>query len=208
MPRPVQKLLLQAGSCYAARIETETLLKSHLKTFKESTCNIICTYLESNLCRGSNGRARHICILEVDREAGCRDMMKREKTSIGAHLDPCCSMGQMSLGRGPSMTDIFHQSFSLQLHWFGWKLLSVPAFYTTSVFCSLDLKTCTYLRHTSEDIGKKHGCPTTGWHLDPAPIATPFSPLFPRDTCLSFTEWAAQGKTHKFRNCQPYILTN
>lgn len=89
MLRPVQKLLHKAGSFYAARIETEPLLKSHPKTFAESTCNIVCMYLESNLCRGSNSRASRICILELDREPGCRDMMERKKKSIAGHSNPC-----------------------------------------------------------------------------------------------------------------------
>lgn len=186
MLRPVHKLLRKAASFYAARIETEPLLKSHLKTFAESTCNIICMYLESNLCRGSNGRASEICILELDREPGCRDVMRREKEIYSWPLRSLLQHGTGVTWGGSLMTDIFLSATASDL---ADQLLSAPVFYITSVFRSLDLKNVHIHDRPSSEDRQQTKVSHHGLTLGSCSNNHPFPPPRPPgETCLLFME--------------------
>lgn len=204
MLRPIQKLLHKVGSFYTARIETEPLLKSHPKTFAGSTCNTICMYLESNLCRGSNNRASYVCILELDTEPACRDMMKRKKKSIAGHWDPCYSMGQAPLEWGLSDW-LSVKALGYNCIWFGWIIVISSCFmHHICILVTGFQNLCIHDRHSSEDTGKRHWCIPLWTHIRLLLLESLlFPPLSTRDTCL--IDGIAQRGNDTFRNCHIHV---
>lgn len=192
MLRVVWKLLHKAGSFYVVRIETELLLDAYPKTSAESAGSIY-RYLESNLCRGSNSRASKICILELESQAA--ETWWKGK-SVAGHWDSCFSREQVSLAGCPShgwhfLSRLYAATVSDLVS----QLLSAPAFHITSIFCSLDQKTYTYMMDRALTISTADTSVPTWAHSRLLLQQPPLSPSSPpqENMPLLFIEWVVQG---------------